>query len=179
LIPDDNTAWIESSLLLARQKMDKHALLQNIIAHLQRIVVAGTESARATTAAATDPDSKAENKYDTRNLEASYLARGQAFRVAEAQEALVAYETMIPRNFSPSEPIGEGAIVSLTGSDGTLHYLIGPAAGGTELREGEEEITIITPSSPLGAKLLRRRAGDTLELQPGRPGTKVTITAVE
>lgn len=159
--------------------MDKKALLDSITEHLRGIVAAGMESARATTAAATDPDSKAENKYDTRNLEASYLARGQAFRVAEAQDALAAYESMLPKVFPPGAAIGEGAVVALSGAEGTLYYFIGPAAGGTELRVGEVEVTIITPSSPLGAKLMRRRAGESLEMQPGRAATKVTISAVE
>lgn len=159
--------------------MDKKALLQNIIEHLRGIVAAGTESARATTAAATDPDSKAENKYDTRNLEASYLARGQAFRVAEAAEALAAYEAMTPKVFAPGQAVGEGALVALHGAEGTFYYFIGPAAGGTEVEWEGKLVTVITPSSPLGAKIMRRRAGESVELQPGRPATVVTITQVE
>ena len=42
-----------------------------------------TQAALDAHAAATDPGSKAEGKYDTRSLEASYLARGQAQQVAE------------------------------------------------------------------------------------------------
>ena len=45
-------------------------------------------SARAAHAEATDEQSKAENKYDTRGLEASYLAHGQSRQAAETAEAL-------------------------------------------------------------------------------------------
>ncbi len=159
--------------------MDKKALLQSIIDHLRGVLAAGTESARATTAAATDSDSKAENKYDTRNLEASYLARGQALRVAEAQEALAAYEMMTPKFFAPDQAIAEGALVALRGAEGTLTYFIGPAAGGTEIEWGGETVTVITLSSPLGSKIMRIRAGESVELQPGRPMTKVTVASVQ
>lgn len=39
-------------------------------------------------AAATDPDSKAEGKYDTRSLELSYLAAGQARQAGALLDAI-------------------------------------------------------------------------------------------
>ena len=159
--------------------MTKGDIIPTIISHLRALLDAGTQAARATTAAATDPDSKAENKYDTRNLEASYLARGQAFRVAETMEALHEFSSLPPRSFGPGDAIGEGALVSVEGSWGTDHYFIGPAAGGTEVTIDGTTVTVLTIASPLGAKLLRRRAGEQFELQPGRPATRVTIRAVQ
>ena len=68
--------------------MQKSAVLDSILARLDTELEALMRGARASFAAATDPDSKAENKYDTRTLEASYVARGQAQRVEELQQAL-------------------------------------------------------------------------------------------
>jgi transcription elongation GreA/GreB family factor len=158
--------------------MNKTDLIRTIIAHLRELLAAGTSAARATAAAATDADSKAENKYDTRNLEASYLARGQAFRVAETMEAMREYESLLPKTFAPDDAAGEGALVSLTGADGEFHCFIGPAAGGTEVSLDGTEVMVITPASPMGAKLMRRRRGDVFELQPGRASSSVKITAV-
>ena len=158
--------------------MTKGHIIQSVIVRLRDLLAAGTTAARATTAAATDPDSKAENKYDTRNLEASYLARGQAFRVAETMEALQEFTSLMPKDFAPGDAIGEGALVSLTGAGGTFLYFIGPAAGGTEVVVDGKEVIVLTPASPLGAKLMRRRAGDQIELHPGRPASSVKITAV-
>ena len=159
--------------------MNKGDLIRKITAHLRDTLAAGTKAARATSDAATDPDSKAENKYDTRNLEASYLARGQAFRVAETMEALSAFESLVTRTFAPSQPIGEGALVSLSGADGILHYFIAPAAGGTEVELDGAAVIVITASSPLGAKLMKRRAGEQFELNPGRPASAVKIVTIE
>jgi hypothetical protein len=158
--------------------VNKAELIRGIIARLREILAAGTSAARATTAAATDPDSKAENKYDTRNLEASYLARGQAFRVAETMEALREFESLSVRTFAPGLPISEGALVTLTGAEGTLHYFLAPAAGGTEVELNGATVMVITTSSPLGAKLLKRREGDRFELNPGRPASAVTVLSV-
>ena len=158
--------------------VNKGDLIRKITAHLSDVLAAGTKAARATSDAATDPDSKAENKYDTRNLEASYLARGQAFRVAETMEALREFESMTARTFAPGQAIGEGALVSLRGADGTFHYFIGPAAGGTEVTLDGIEVMVITPSSPMGAKLMGRKAGDKCELNPGRPASAVVIESV-
>jgi len=157
----------------------KGDIIHAVIAQLRALLAAGTNAARATTAAATDPDSKAENKYDTRNLEASYLARGQAFRVAETMEALQEFESLMPKSFAPGDAVGEGALVSLTGSGDTFLYFIGPAAGGTEVVVDGTEVIVLTPASPLGAKLMRRRTGDRFELHPGRPASSVKITAVQ
>ena len=159
--------------------MNKGDLLRKITTHLRDALTAGTKAARATSEAATDPDSKAENKYDTRNLEASYLARGQAFRVAETMEALREFESLTAMAFGPGRAIAEGALVSLRGADGTFHYFIGPAAGGTEVTIDGIEVMVITPSSPLGAKLMGRRTGDQCELTHGRAGSVVSISAVE
>lgn len=159
--------------------MDKASLIRKIVTLLSEALAASTKAARATEAAATDPDSKAENKYDTRNLEASYLARGQAFRVAETAEALRAFEGLTPRHFVAGQPVAEGALVTVRGVDGLLDYFIGPAAGGTEVEIDGREVIVVTSSSPLGAKLMKRKAGEKIELQPGRPASAILIEAVE
>ncbi len=163
----------------ADETVNKTALIRNLTAVLREVLDAGTRAARASSEAATDQDSKAENKYDTRNLEASYLARGQAFRVAEAAEALNELELLPARPFQSGQPIGTGALVTLKGADETFHCFLSPAAGGTEVEVDGVKVMVITLSSPLGAKLKGRKAGDRFEMQPGRPASAVVIESVE
>jgi hypothetical protein len=158
--------------------VEKSTVIQLIIQHLRQSLDAGTSAARASSAAATDPDSRAENKYDTRSLEASYLARGQALRVAETSDALAAFTSLHPRSFAPSDPISEGALVELIGPDGRFFCLIGPAAGGTEVPCGDATVMVVTRSSPLGSRLLRQTAGATVEFSPGRPSSRLRIVSV-
>lgn len=155
--------------------MNKDSLLLTIISHLQAELAQSLIAAKATAAAATDGDSKAENKYDTRNLEASYLARGQAFRVAELREAVEEFESCFPKDFGPNEPIGQGALVTLRNRQEEMVYFIGPAAGGTQVIHDGIEVLVTTISSPLGRLLLKKRAGDSFELNPGQPVTVVSV----
>jgi hypothetical protein len=158
--------------------VDKASVIQLIIAHLRQSLDAGTSAARASSAAATDPDSRAENKYDTRSLEASYLARGQALRVAETSDALAAFTSLQPRSFGPADPILEGALVELSGPDGRFFCFIGPAAGGTEIPCGDTTVMVVTRSSPLGSRLLRQTTGAVIEVSPGRPSSSLRILSV-
>ena len=58
--------------------MDKKRLLEEIIARLRADAAKMKAAALATHEEATHEDNKAESKYDTRGLEASYLAEAQA-----------------------------------------------------------------------------------------------------
>lgn len=146
---------------------DKTELVQLILAALAQELEGYARSAKAAQAEATDEQSKAENKYDTRGLEASYLARGQSRQAAETGEAWQQYATWEPRAFSGSEAIDLGALVELEqGGDRTLYFL-GPCAGGTEIVWKERPVVVITPASPLGKELLGRKVGGRV-LLPGR-----------
>ena len=98
--------------------MNKQALLDQIRAVLQSELDTCLSAAKASSAAATDPDSKAENKYDTCSLEASYLARGQALRVAEIQEGLHAFAALHVRRFEAGDAAGLSALVTLKTDEG-------------------------------------------------------------
>lgn len=148
--------------------MNKLALLDQIRAALQSELDTCLNAAKASSAAATDPDSKAENKYDTRSLEASYLARGQAQRVAEIQEGLHAFATLHVRRFEAGDAAGLSALVTLKSDEGESFYLLGPAAGGTEVNHEGKEVLVITPGSPLGQKLMGRKQGDNVAVPVGQ-----------
>ena len=147
--------------------MKHSSLISALLTHLRSELAASLLAARATAAAATDGDSKAENKYDTRNLEASYLARGQAFRVAELQKAVSAFEDLEVHPPAVGKTVRLGSVVKLQTPTEVLFYLIGPAAGGTEITHEGREILVTTSASPLGEKLTGCKAGDQFELRPG------------
>lgn len=157
--------------------MNKPDLLRLILTQLTDELETLTRGARASYAAATDPDSKAENKYDTRTLEASYVARGQAQRVAEVQEAMRHFQVLQGRAAEAHEEVAIGSVLRLT--DGTVEdcYFMGPAAGGTEVQFEGREVLVITPTSPLGQKLMGKRVGETVTLQPGRPALRLVSVA--
>ena len=147
--------------------MDKRALIVSIIARLQLELDQLTAAALATHAEATDEENKAEDKYDTRGLEASYLAHGQSKAAKEAAEAVAQFSALPVRDFTAGEPISLGALVTLEASDRPAWYFLGPRAGGTEIVQGDRAVLVITPQSPLGRQLMGRLQGDTLQLELG------------
>jgi transcription elongation GreA/GreB family factor len=160
----------------ARFLVNKQAVLDQFLAALTADLATLTRAANGAFAAATDPDSKAENKYDTRTLEASYIARGQAKRVTELQEAVQAFGALSGGELETGSAAALGALVTLDGPDGVDHYLIGPCAGGTEIVHEGIAICIITPASALGQKLVSKRVGDVIAI---RPGAELRITSVK
>lgn len=141
----------------------KSALLEKIRMELKASLERLAQSAMDAHAAATDPGSKAEGKYDTRSLEASYLAQGQARQVDELAAAVRAFEAFTLRDFTMEEPIDAGALVEVEMQGEISWLLLAPAAGGMVIEQGGQEITLLTPASALYRKLLGMRAGDFLD----------------
>lgn len=144
--------------------MNKQAVLKAIIAKLGEELQTYLNAANASRAEATHESSKAENKYDTRGLEASYLARGQSRQIAELEAAVIEFQKLGARTFADSEPIDVGALVELEQGKERTVYFIGPRAGGTEVEFDGHEILVITPQSPLGAQLFGKQQGEVLKL---------------
>jgi transcription elongation GreA/GreB family factor len=157
--------------------LNKQTLIEHIIDALSGGLDNLTRSARAAHAEATDEQSKAENKYDTRGLEASYLARGQSRQAMEVVEALKQYRALTPRAFAASEPIDLGALVEVKRGRERTFYFLGPGAGGTEVNCEGETVVAITPQSPLGRELMGRKAGDPVAA-PGAKGDEARVVSV-
>jgi transcription elongation GreA/GreB family factor len=155
--------------------VNKQAILVQIISKLNAELASLMRAANDSFAAATDPDSKAENKYDTRSLESSYVARGQAKRVGELEEAVRAFGALPGSALDSGAAITLGALVSLEAPEGRSHYFLGPFAGGTEIVHEGNEVVVITLASALGQKLVGRREGDAVPL---RLGTTAKVVAV-
>lgn len=158
--------------------MNKHTIVEKITTAITAELMAYTRSAKAAHAEATDEQSKAENKYDTRGLEASYLAQGQSRQAAELALALQQYESLVLRDFGPGEPIDTGAVVELERAGERTFYFIGPRGGGTEIDYEGRTILVVTPQSPMGQQLMGRKQGEPLEIKVGRKSDRYRVAAV-
>ena len=147
--------------------VNKNALIAKIIEQLTAELELFAKAARASHAEATHEQSKAESKYDTRGLEASYLARGQSRQLAETEQAIKQFEMLALLEFGTNVQIQLSALVELEGSGERAFYFMGPRAGGTEITHEEKEILVITPQSPLGVQLMGRKQGDRLRMEIG------------
>ena len=146
---------------------DKQQILEKIRIKIAREAESLTKGALHAHRYATDSESKAEGKYDTRGLEASYLAEGQAKLAAESNLALSIYNALIPREFAVGDTIALTAIVELECDGERSHYFIGPKNGGITIEHNGQSVVIITPTSPLGQMLIGKKAGDWFEMKIG------------
>ncbi len=144
----------------------KDRLLDAIRAELRARFDRLTRAAKDAHAAATDPGSKAEGKYDTRSLEASYLAAGQARQLEDLARDVSLFDTVNLPAFGIDEPVDAGALVEADLRGESTWFLLAPAAGGLEIVHDGLEITLLTPESALYQKLLGLRTGDRLDDPP-------------
>lgn len=144
--------------------VDKAVLIEAAIARLREETEALRESARQTREGAIHEESRAENDKDTRGLEASYLARGQAARVEETEDAVTRLSYLELRSFGPDDPIALSALVTAEVDGAERRYFLVPDAGGQRVAAGGVEVQLLTPSSPVGRALIGKSVGDSFEL---------------
>ena len=158
--------------------MNKRTLIRKIVARLTEELQVYFRAANSSRAEATHEQSRAEGKYDTRGLEASYLARGQSKQAAEIESAIAEFEKLATQKLNGDGVIDIGALVELEHGGENSFYFLGPRAGGTEVVHEKKEILVITPQSPLGDQLMGRKGGDALQLKLGGETRAAKILSV-
>lgn len=143
----------------------KQKLVSEIIVHLQKELMLAMEAANNAHQAAVDDQSVAETQYDTLAIEASYLAEGQSKRVLEYQQALNGYQALTLSTLDQNSIITLGALVQLAKDSSCKHwFFIGPSAGGFRITIDEQQITVITPQSPMARALMGKQQNDDIEI---------------
>ena len=153
----------------------KARLRSELVARLRADLVVAERSQEATREGATHEENRPENDKDTRALEQSYLARGQARRVAELRTEVALVQGMPVRDLTDDDPIALGALVLVEENERERTLLVAPGGGGAAL---EGDVLVVTPSSPLGRALLGKRAGDDVELPAAGRTRSLTVTGV-
>ena len=146
---------------------NKARVMAALLAELEERVEVMKASADTTREGATHEESRAENDKDTRGLEASYLARGQAKRVVELQDDLAAIRHLPNRAFAPAEAISEGALILVEVDERHQCFLMVRRGGGVRVEVDGIEVQVLSPSSPVGRALLGCQEGDEFTLQLG------------
>ena len=145
--------------------MDKQKLLQTVIALLEEELSRARLAFSATNEAATAEENRPENQYDTRALEASFLARGQAARISELEHGIGVLRALPLKAFDGETPVQGGALVTLE-CDGAKHvHLVLPVGAGIQVPTGKDKVSVVTYNSPLGSALLGKKEGDSFTFQ--------------
>jgi transcription elongation GreA/GreB family factor len=166
--------------LVAMPLPDKQLVHRALLDKLAQEAAAAAETAEATRKDATHAEAKPENDKDTRALEQSYLARGQAMRAEQLAEEREVLRFMSLPALDRDAAVQSGALVELEDDDGATRLLfMAPHAGGTELSVAGMSVLVVTPSSPLGAALLGRGMGDDVQLSVRGKRRNYVISAVQ
>ena len=147
--------------------MNKNALIRKLIEITKSNLQVAYDAAQSTYDIATNEESKAENKYDTRGLEASYLAGAQAERVADIKATLASYENLNIRTFTEDSKIALTALVEICSNGKNSLVLLMPKGGGQNIEFENQQIQVITPASPLGKNLIGKEIGDVIQISAG------------
>ncbi|MFZ3229324.1 MAG: GreA/GreB family elongation factor [Pseudobdellovibrio sp.] len=145
--------------------MNKNELVQALKQQLEKDLLIIKQAALKTYEDATHEENKPENKYDTRALEASYLAGAQAQRVKDIEELISICKFLQIKNFNETDGISASALVEVSSNDKTSWLFFLPKGGGFFVTFADKKIQIITPASPLGKSLLGLTVGDTAKVE--------------
>lgn len=151
--------------MLDLSQVDKKQLLGSLLRILQQELEICIRAAVSAREAATHEELIAENKYDTKGLEASYLAGAQARRANAIQLEMDELSKIDINSESPR--IGSGSLVALLDleDEQKKYVLLLPQASGQTLDWNNQQIVCLSPASPLGKALWGREAEDEVSLK--------------
>jgi len=148
--------------------VDKAVLRDALVARLETEWESLLSSAQDAFNMATDAEHQSRSKYETFSLEASYLARGQAERVAGLRADLDALRGMSIDSCAAEDPVRLGSLIACYLPDGSVAYsYLVPVAGGERLNSALGEVQTVSAATPLGRKLLGKRMGETVSVVQG------------
>jgi len=157
---------------------DKTRVLEGIVAALSGTLAQLAKGVAEIRQGATHAEAKPENDKDTRALEQSYLARGQAMRAEALADELVLLRSLELSTLGPDDIIRAGALIALEDDDGTRCVFLAPHGGGVSFEVDGVAVTVVTPVSALGRALLGRQVGDDVEVRVRNSVRTLSIVAI-
>ncbi len=155
--------------------MQKSDVIAALIANLETELAAADHASRDAAAYATDEEARAESKYDTQGLEASYLAAGQAGQAKQLAEALGLLKGQRTELERPCQSVQRGALVQCRLGKVTEWFFFAPSGGGETMHIDGAEVTVITQESPLARVMVGCAAGNDFTLPNGANGSVLAV----
>jgi transcription elongation GreA/GreB family factor len=154
---------------------DKERVLAALRDASARELAAAARMTEAAREEATGSESRAENQYDTRATEASYLAAGQGRRWADLRAFADWLEQVDPRAAAPR--VGLGALVGVWRAGATEWVLVAPEGGRSVVVDGVE-VRLVSARSPAGEVLEGLEEGETTEVDTPRGPVEIRVARV-
>ncbi len=143
--------------------IEKKTVIDQLKANIQKELDAAKQAYDTSHKHATDQDLKADGKYDTRSIEAGYLAGAQMKRVNELEEEFKLIEE-VNIDHKP-DMVSVGSLISLRHNGQERFYFISSTSGGTMINVEGQVVLIISAFSPIGTEVLSLKAGESFEVE--------------
>lgn len=142
----------------------KKEIIEKLIGKVKAELASLEEVSQAAVDYAQSGDLKSDGKYDTRGIEAGYLASAQQKRVEELKLEIQMLEEIPLRDFGPTDEVVVGALIDLIYRNNLKKYFLCTTAGGTIINVGDHSVLVISVFSPIGDAVLGQKIGDEFEL---------------
>jgi len=145
------------------KNIDKSKIINQLKSKIEQELAKAKEAFETTHGHATANELKAEGKYDTRGVEAGYLAGAQKVRVEELEQELELIEKIEFEN--PNKIVSVGSLVDIELNENTRTYFISSTSGGTILKINDTPILVISTFSPIGSAAIGLNEGDVFDVE--------------
>lgn len=145
--------------------MNKKIIKEQLLSTLNQEIKQIEEIAQSSKDYANSDSVKSDGKYDTRGVEAGYLAGAQFKRLEELKLEKKLITDMHYRDFKAGEKVAIGALVDIRFNNLVKKYFIASTAGGSMLKIGKDIILVISVFSPIGAEVVGLSVGDDFEVE--------------
>jgi len=158
----------------------RESVLTAVVAYLEERFGRLYRASQTAREEATDQDNRAESKYDTRSLEAGYLANGQAMQAEATADSLRDYRMFLSEvteqggaaaekeEEADAGVIRSGSLVTLRLGATKETFFIGLDSGGFDVEVDGITVTVLSLASPLAEQLLGKKKGALTRQPPGQ-----------
>ena len=142
--------------------MNKEKILNTLKENITKELAQAKEAYKSTQNLVTADDMKSEGKYDTRSIEAGYLAGAQKKRVDELELELNLLDEIDLKHLN--DTVSVGSLVEISFNDIKRPYFISSTSGGSMIRVEGQVVLVISAFSPIGTEVIGLKAGDQFEV---------------
>lgn len=152
----------------------KETVIATVIQALENELERQARANAQSNAASAFSAANAEKQRDTTGFEAAHLARGYAGHARELRQWINELKSMEIEDFSGQE-VDVGAMVEVELDGDTDTFMLLNCGGGTEVKVDGRTVTVITPESPLGSRLMNNFEAGFVELPSGLEGIILAV----
>lgn len=145
------------------KQIDKKEIVSQLRTRVEDELAKVKEAYASSHNLATSSELKSEGKYDTRSIEAGYIAGAQKKRVDELELELGLLDE-INTEHTP-ESISVGSLVTIEFNKMERLYFISSTGGGSMLNFSGETVLVISAFSPIGSEAIGLESGDEFEVE--------------